>query len=499
MLNLADAVAHQAGLRPDHPAIVDGERTFSYAVVAAEVRAVAERLSALGVDAGDRVGLCLKERAEFLIALFATARIWGVSVPVSWRAPETERRQIVESLGLKVLICEPGDTGVKGAIDWPALRALAPRSRPSGRAPADTANPPFLIALSSGSTGLPKGLVVSHEGQLMRNIRTHIDLRHGFDMRYFSCTPLVHASGRNKCIGCLISGNTVVMHPPFFRADELVEAVARHAATDLYLVPTMLRTLLELGQRAGPLFPGLRHLVVGAAPVSAEQRTIALRLLTPHMYISYGASGYSTVALLRLVDEQAPPDSVGRPTFLTEVDFVDDEFRSVADKAEGRIRVRGPGLASEIIGSGSAAEEAEFLRDGWYYTGDLGYRSESGFLILTGRAANRIRRGGMSISAEEIERILNQHPAVAETAVIGRPSDELGQDVIAFIIPRRQVDREELERHCRRHLTRTKVPAEFYFVQSFPRTSAGKVIRRTLLETVMSKDAIARKSIDEYR
>ena len=499
-MNLASVIAHHAAVRPDHPALIEGERTFSYAALDREVDATAQRLVAAGVGAGDRVGICLKERSEFLIALFAVARIWAVIVPVDWRAPEPERRRIVDTLGLKSLICEPGNTGSLGcAIDWPSLRALAPRTPVQNGGPANGGDAPFLIALSSGSTGRPKGLVVSHQGQLMRNVRLHIDLRHGPHTRYMQCTPLVHASGRNKCISCLINGNTVIIQPPLFRADELVEAAARYRATDLYVVPTTLRSLLQLDYRGAPLFSTLDHLVVGSAPVSVEERAAALRQLTPNISLSYGASGYSTIALLHLGDERMPQGSVGRPTFLTEVEIADDDHRPLARDAEGRVRIRGPGIASEIIGGGTGAEETEYLRDGWYYTGDVGRVPNDGYIYLTGRVANRIRRGGASIAAEEVERVLCEHPAVAEAAVLGRPSRELGQEVIAFVIPRAAIDQRELERHCRQHLTRAKVPSEFHIVTSFPRSAVGKIMRRALLETVVPREALAGNTLDEYR
>src|SRR5262245_3855177 len=128
-MNLTQAIAYHAAMRPDYPAVIEGSRTITYATFEAEIEATAARLSATGIGAGDRVGICLKERSEFLVAMFAVARIWAVIVPLDWRAPAPERRRIVEALGLKLLICEPSGSGSLGcALDWPALRALAPRS-----------------------------------------------------------------------------------------------------------------------------------------------------------------------------------------------------------------------------------------------------------------------------------------------------------------------------------------------------------------------------------
>ena len=499
-MNLSAAITHHALIRPHHPALVEGSGTLTYAMLECEVDTTARQLAEVRIQAGDRVGICLKEGSEFLIALFAVARLWAVVVPMDWRAPEPERRRIAEALGLQLLICEPGAAGsIKCAIAWPALRSMPAGSVPLREVHGLNGDAAFLIALTSGTTGRPKGLVVSHQGQLLRNLRTRIDLGCGPEMRYLLSTPLAHAAGRNKCIGCLISGNTVIIRPPLFRAEELVEAAARYEVTDLYAVPATARLLLRLDARAGMLFPRLHRLVLGAGPVSTEDRAAALRQMSPNTYLSFGASGFSTIALLRPEEVAAHPGSVGRPTFLTEVQMVDESSQPVPAGCEGRLRCRGPGIASEIIGGDPDAEETEFLRDGWYYTGDIGRFSEGSFIHLTGRVANRIRRGGASIAAEEVERVLCEHPSVAEAAVIGRPSLELGQDVIAFVIPRGEVLAKELEAHCRRNLARVKVPTEFNIVHSFPRNAAGRIMRRALLESVTPKEAIARNPLDEYR
>ena len=499
-MNLSDAISHHARVRPDYPALIEGARTLTYAMLEGEIEATACGLAEAGIRPGHRVGICLKERPEFLIALFAVARVWGVAVPLDWRAPDAERRLITDALGMRLIICEPGSAGSSShAIAWSALRSMSGKRDARATRDEPDGNAAFLIALSSGTTGQPKGLAVSHLGQLLRYVRAQADLRFDADTRYLSSMPLFHASGRNRCIGCLIGGHTVIMHPPLFRADELVEAAVRYDATDLQMVPATARSLLQLAQSSGPLFPRVRRLVVSAGPFGADDRVRALRQLSPNLYISYGASGYSTIALLDPIDVATHAESVGRPTFLTEVEMVNDSGQRVAAGDEGRLRCRGPGIASEIIGVHANAEESEFLREGWYYTGDFGRLSESGFIHLTGRVSNRIRRGGSSIAAEEVERALCEHPLVIEAAVVGRPSREMGQDVLAFVVLRSGLKIEELEAHCRRRLARAKLPSEFHIVQSLPRNAAGRVMRRTLLQSVMPHEAIEPHRLDEYR
>ena len=480
--------------------MIQGSRTLTYAMFEREIDATASRLRGAGLGPADRVGICLKEGPEFLIALFAVARVWAVAVPLDWRAPDAERRRIGEGLGLKLLICESSTaSSISCAIAWSALRSMSCEPGATTTREELDGNAALLIALSSGTTGQAKGSVVSHIGQLLRNVRAQTDLRFDPNTRYLSSMPLVHASGRNRCMGCLIGGNTVIMHPPLFRGDELVEAARRWDATDLHMVPATARSLLQLDASAGPLFPKVRRLVISAGHFGAEDRVRALRQLSPNIYISYGASGYSTIALLDPANIVTHPHSVGRATFLTEVQMVDDNGQPVPPGNEGRLRCRGPGIASEIIGAEANADESEFLREGWYYTGDFGELSEEGFIQLTGRVSNRIRRGGASIAAEEVERVLCGHSRVLDAAVIGRPSPQLGQDVIAFVILRPGVDVQELEAHCRRHLARAKVPSEFHIVQSFPRNAVGRVMRRALLERIVTPSMTTRDEPDEYR
>lgn len=272
------------------------------------------------------------------------------------------------------------------------------------------------------------------------------------------------------------TGGTVILFPTFYDPEELVAAAQRHRATTLYIVPTIARRLLDLD--GTNLLPTLHHLQIGFGLLTPEERIAALEKLTPNLFITYGASGYSTITMLRPDEIVRERHSVGRTSFRTEIEIVDADDRPLPAGADGMLRCRGPGLASAIIGATS--DGAEALRGGWYYPGDLARLSAAGYLHLVSRVANIIRRGGTTVIAEEVERVIGLHPGVAEAAVAGRPSTSHGEDVVAYVVARGAIAPAVLEGHCRQHLAPTKVPTEFVFVDALPRSAAGKIMRRAL-------------------
>jgi len=261
-----------------------------------------------------------------------------------------------------------------------------------------------------------------------------------------------------------------------------VEVANRVQATVGFVVPTILRALLALPAESEPLLPGLQALICAGAPTHQEEKRAALRRLTPHLHEIYGTVGTGPITVLGPLDIADHAESAGRPHDIWHVEVVDETDRVLPKGAPGRLRVRGPGAATRL--ESSAANAAEAVREGWYYTGDIAQLDDDGFLHLKGRVSDVILRGGSNVYPDEVEAVLVEHPAVADAAVIGRLSRELGEEVVAVVVARASVAPDELIAHCRKRLSPYKLPAEIVFVAELPRTSFGKPDRKRLASSV---------------
>jgi len=491
-VNLAEAIAGHARAQPGAAALVDGDRRLRYDELDRLIRRGAALLRSIGLGAGDPIAICLGDNADHVIAFLSVARLGAVSVPIDWRAPPTERARIATGLGAKLALVERGAPALGGVpslsidADW---YSGAARHDAAWEFPSD-ADAPLMIGLTSGTTGAVKGMLVTHRQMHARTIPFDAILPPG-PHRYLSASPLAFSAGRGYCLTHLIRGHTVVLHPPLFAADEYVESASRARATVGFVVPTILRALLELPAGAGPLLPGLQALLCAGAPTHPEEKRAALRRLTPGFHEVYGTVGTGPISVLGPLDIPGHAESAGRPHEIWQIEVVDETDRALPRGAAGRLRVRGPGAAMRLESGAAGAGEA--VREGWYYTGDIAALDEAGFLYLKGRASDVILRGGSNVYPDEVEAVLVEHAAVADAAVVGRPSPQLGEEVVAVVVVRAPVTTEELIAHCRRRLSPYKLPAEIVFVAELPRTSFGKPDRKRLSGSIAASGAASRR------
>ena len=489
-MNLAEAISQHARAQPEAVALVDGDRILPYRELDRLIRHGASYLRSLGIGAGETVAICLGDDADHVVAFLCVARLGAISVPIDWRAPATERSRIATGLAARLALVQPRAPAL-GSV--PSLTvdarwyAEAERHDAADAFPSD-AEAPLMIGLTSGTTGAVKGMLVTHRQMHARTIPFDAVLVPGRH-RYLSASPLAFSAGRGYCLTHLMRGDTIVLHPPLFAADEYVEIANRTRASVGFVVPTILRALLALPSAAGPLLPGLQALICAGAPTRPEEKRAALRRLTSGFHEIYGTVGTGPISVLGPRDIPAHAESAGRPHGIWQLEVVDESDHALPRGAAGRLRVRGPGAALRLESGAVGAGEA--LREGWYYTGDIAELDDGGFLHLKGRASDVILRGGSNVYPDEIEAVLAEHAAVADAAVIGRPSPQLGEEVVAFVIARAPVEAEELIVHCRRRLSPYKLPAEIVFVAELPRTSFGKPDRKRLAST-MAADVTAR-------
>lgn len=481
-MNLSASLDIHATARPDHPAIVAGERVIDHAHLAAGVRALAGRFAAAGIARGDVVGVCLRDTPEHLQANYALARMGAIILPMDWRWTAAEKLAVAGHFGARLVAVEADEQPI-GELRLATMESLPePASGFAAAEPAGDGDLPLLISLSSGTTGRPKGPCVTH-GQMLRRFWTHwINLGLNSTDRYVSATPLYFGGGRTFAMSVLFSGGTVVLFAPPFDAEGLAAELDRASATSTFLVPTQLRKMLDAGPAEKAAMRKLRLLISSGAPLDPAERDAIAATLNANFVEYYASTEGGGISLATPQTRLKSPNSVGRPVFGVEVQCVSDDHRLLPPGEVGQLRYRGPGVASGYFGE--AADEESPFRDGWFYPGDLAVIDAGGHVELRGRRKDVIIRGGVNIHPAEIEQVLRGHPDIREAAVVAAPSAKLGDTVAAFVVARAAVDDRALKEWCAGRLAPYKVPETIVAVDELPRNSAGKVLKATLRQAL---------------
>jgi acyl-CoA synthetase (AMP-forming)/AMP-acid ligase II len=481
--NLFRRLAARAAEQPSAVALENGDQRWTFAELDAEAARWAGALLAAGLRPGDRLGVCLRDTAEHLLARLGAGRAGVAVVPMDWRVPAPERARIAGRFRLHAALVEPGGV-LDGTRCLPVDGGWRRQVAAAAPAPfADDPDLPLVLNLSSGTTGAPKAAVVTH-AQYAQRIRNNIDACGPLaGIRYLSASPLYFSAGSHFCLMSLLQGGTVILYPPLFGPEEYVAAVRDHGATMAFLVPTALRWLLALPAGPGPLLPSLQVLLAAAAPLTADERRGIVARVTPNLYDMYGSAGGGNITILRPADIATHAATVGRAVGDVELQVVDGAGRPVPAGATGLVRVRGGGVSTagfELDDGGDPG--AEKVADGWLYTGDLGTLDAAGYLTLQGRADDVILRGGANLYPDVVEAALRRCPGVADAAVTGRPVPGADPEVVAFVVATdgATLTEAQLLTHCRTVLPAWMLPAEVRIVGDLPRTTSGKVKRREL-------------------
>ena len=477
--NIASALEQNAARRGNHPAIIEGETTHTYANLDTRVRQIADYLVTLGAREGMLIGVCLKDTADQLMINYAIARIGAIILPLDWRWAEDEIRNVCRYFEVPFLLVEAGAVlselpCVEIDMTWQNGVAMQPGSQPCGSGGQRA----VVLSLSSGTTGRPKGPLLTHDQFTARFIMAWVSLGFNQHDRYLSATPLYFGGGRSFTMGSLYSGATVIMFPPPYKPEELVAAVISYEATTLLLVPSLLRRLLDIPRGNRPLLAGLNRLLSTGAILHPAEREAVMQNLNPNFINYYGTTegGGTSILLPKHAGEAA--FSVGEPIYQTEIQIVDEDgaLRSPGDA--GLIRYKSPGVSDHFYNDEAASAEA--FRDGWYYPGDVGRMDSGGLLYLVGRAKDVIIRNGVNIYPGEVEQTVLSHPDVTDAVAVAWPHPERGEEVAVFVVGG-ALDQRSLEMHCSARLASYKVPAGFFFVDELPKTGLGKVIKQDLV------------------
>ena len=475
-------VAH-ADAQPDKLALSvesTGER-IRYGELEARVNRAAAALAGLGVVAGDRVALALPSEPLYLELYFAAALLGAILIPLNTRLTAAELGFQIEDSEPRVVVRAPGiDVPARAGTHMltpEALRARMP-AHADRRAPAPGGEQPQVILYTSGTTGRPKGAVLPHR-------KTYWNSRNA--ERYFELVaddvvvvpiPLFHSFGlKILSVPTLFAGATAVLVDRFDPI-ALQDEVARERATLLGAVPVMYERMLAAGLAPQKLAT-LRFAFSAGAALAVE--TIerywhaGIRLKQ-----GYGQTETSILCCLDAADALRKAGSVGRPVAFGEVRIADEQGRDVPPGTRGEVVVRGPIV---MTGYWRRPEETEISRvDGWHRTGDLGVMDGEGFVTLVGRLKELYISGGENVYPAEVERVLRQHPAVSEVAVVGVPDERWGEAGRAYVVPAGAgFDAAALLAWASERLARYKLPREVVVVEELPRTASGKVQKHALL------------------
>jgi len=488
-MNLADAIEINARRRPDHPAIIgpDGH-VMRYHEYGTAVSRWATVLANMKFGPGDIIGLNLKDTAEHLIALYAIARAGAAILPMDWRWTEEEKTRIVDFFGAKAVFSEADDPFLSANGGWSNLvldaewQDSVENVEPRTEFPVSE-NQALLLALSSGTTGTPKGPLITHEQFLARFLIYLITIGFSERDRYLCATPLYFGGCRGYSMCSLYAGGTILLHPPPYDVSDLLSYANRFGATRLFLVPTLLRRLLALdgGAAEAPLFETLELLFSTGAVLHPEEREELMQRFCPRYLNFYGSTDGGGCSALLWDDPTDVANSVGRPVFGATLEIVNSDDSPVKNGDVGRIRYRHPGTASGYFNDAEASKGS--FRDGWYFPGDLGWTNDAGYLFLAGRESDMIIRGGVNIYPAEIEHVLTLHEGVHEAAVLGWPSREFGEEIAAFVVLAPNAsgqDPSELTDYCRQRMAPYKVPKEIFRVDALPKSGVGKVLKTEL-------------------
>ena len=437
-------------------------------------RAGAGRYAAAGLVPGDRVLMSADASLDLVIAHVAALRSGLVVVPANTAYREREIAHLVGDATPRLAVVDSPERAAWISAAAPATRVVGPAlDLPAGPAPPlDRAAPddPALIGYTSGTTGAPKGAVLTHANLLAGSSSVEIAWRWTAADVLVLALPLFHAHG--LCVGLhgtLLAGAQAVLLPAF-SVDGVLDAATAARATLFFGVPTMYHRLAG-SPRAGEL-SRLRLCVSGSAPLPADLHRALADRAGQRILERYGMTE-TLMNVSNPYDGDRRPGSVGLPLPGVEVTLDGGEIG-------GEILVRGPNVFPHYWQRPDATAEA--FRDGWFATGDLGAFDADGYLRILGRSKELIISGGFNVYPREVEEVLLGHPAVAEAAVIGTPSDEWGEVVTAYVVRSGVVTADDLTAYTLTRLAGYKRPRLWRFVDSLPRNALGKVVKHELKE-----------------
>ncbi|HUK01588.1 MAG TPA: AMP-binding protein [Steroidobacteraceae bacterium] len=497
MLVIGDLARLNAQRYPRKPALILNGTALSYAELNTQANRLAHLLRAQGVGIGDRVALLSHNRLDYAVVTQAVAKAGALLVPMNFRFGAAEIRHVLADAEPKILVHEESfDAAVSAAI---AAGAPAPQrlkltesvgarelaqSHPACE-PALIVDPasPCVIMYTSGTTGFPKGVLVSHATYFRMYLATAVETRMKHEEVYLIAVPLFHAAGLNMALHqCLFMGSTGIVHRGSFEPERIMQLIAAHRITLAILVPTTLALLAFHPRVAEFDLSSLEKIFYGSMPITPPALTRAREVFPQARFNQlYGSTESGMVSVLREEDHARWSQTTGRQALLTESRIVDESGASVPVGQVGEVIVNQRTMGMIGYWRNEEATRAA-VRDGWIYTGDLARVEPEGLFTLVDRRHDVIISGGENIYPKEVENVIAAHPAVREVAVFGIPDELYGESVCAAVAlwPERTASAEEIQEFCKSHLASYKRPRRIDFHAALPRNASDKVQKGVL-------------------
>ncbi|MEJ2890641.1 class I adenylate-forming enzyme family protein [Actinomycetospora aeridis] len=501
---MADWIRIQARYAPGARCFVTDTGHSTFAEVNRRVNRVATGLAGLGVGKGDRVALFATDSPEYVETLLACLKLGAVFVPLNPRLAGPELRTVLHAAAPKVLFFSGRYAEMVAAVDVPGLVATVGYDADAGDVSygellergddveVDVAvddTDPVCLAFTSGTTGTPKGAV--HSQCFGKHLAATTVVATGLTREtfHYSAAPYFHIAGMYWLLSGIARGYASLTLPRF-DPPTVARWMASGELSQVFLVPTMIDSLLAEPLVAASDFPSLQTIVYGGSPMSPALLRRAMDRFGCDFINAFGAGTEAGIqTILGPEDHRRALDgrehllgSIGRPAFGVDLRLCDDDWGDVPDGEVGEIATRADAVMDGYLGAPEAT--AEVLRDGWFRSGDMARRDAEGYLYLAGRKKDMIIRGGENIYPAEIEGVLAAHPAVRDAAVVGCPDPHWGETVRAHVVPApgEEFDETAVREHCRANLAGYKVPAAFVLHEDLPRNASGKVLKRVLRE-----------------
>lgn len=510
-MNTAEFLMIAGAIVPDRPALIFEGEQFTYSQLQERVHRLANALGDLGIGRGDRIATMQVNSHHSVEIYFAAALLDAIYVPLNFRAKAEELLQMLEIAeprllfigerylplieGVEILV--PGQVVTLDCPAGPGQHSYAELMLSSPEElhfPEGEEDDTTVIMFTSGTTSVPKGVQLTHDSFASYLLSTVEPADPDIEETNLLTVPLYHIAGLQAALAAVYSGRTLAIMRQFEPREWLALAQEKRVNRAM-LVPTMLKRLMDFpGFREYDL-SSLRVITYGAAPMPVPVIRQAIEEFPGVRFINaFGQTETaSTITMLPPEDhilEGSPEEvetrlrrlsSIGKPLDDVEVMIVDEEGDQVAVGQVGEIVARGSRMMKGYWQQQDATVDT--IKDGWVYTGDLAYQDDDGYIFLSGRARDFIKRGGEMISPEEVEQVLMSHPLVEEAAIIGVPDLEWGEEVRALVVRSSDgVSEGDLIEHCSQRLASFKRPRSVVFIEQLPRNVMGKVMKRDLRE-----------------